>query len=155
MKWKYYIPHTWDKPTDRTVWEDVYLMPALGWENKEEKKSLWLTVDGLGFKPPEDDPFDEMKDYLEIVKKLGDKEFMIDSDQCYMLVQGDDFNMEELLEYAKIFINEVFNDKDIVLIEGKYEDFIGTNEHIGQLEGLGTILEKEYGEPADNEENDD
>lgn len=127
MKWKYHIPHIWDKPTDRTVWEDVYLMPALGWENKEEKMSAWLTVDALRKKPTGENP-DEMEDYQDALKKLKNHDYVIDRDLCSMIVRTEDFNMEELLGYAKIFIKEIFNDEDIVLVEGTFEDFVGTHE---------------------------
>ena len=156
MEWLYYIPHRWDKPTDRTVWEDVYLMPALGWEDKREKMSIWLEVDALRKKPAEEN-FDEMKEYIDALKKLKDQDYVIDSDICIMIVRTEDFDMEELLEYAKVFIKDVFHDEDIVLVKGTYEDFVGTNAHAGTLEGLGTILEQEYGdaEDKDGEENDD
>jgi len=59
-----------------------------------------------------------------------------------MLVRVKDFNMEELLHYVKIFIKEIFNDHEVVLIEGTWEDSQGTNEHIRRLETIASILEK-------------
>jgi hypothetical protein len=44
VRWKYHLPHTWNSPEDRTVWEDVYLMPEDG---SMKGKSIWFTLDTL------------------------------------------------------------------------------------------------------------
>ena len=143
MEWKYYIVHTWKKPSDRHVWEDVYLMPIKGWKQGEKKVSVWLTVDALG-KPPPEEELDELKEYQEDLEKLGKREYVIDRKTCDMLVRTVDFNMEELLNYAKTFIEEIFNDHEIVLVEGTFDDFRGTNENIIFLEELfNTIVQAE------------
>jgi len=144
MEWLYYIPHVWDSPEDKALWEDVYLMPKKGWKDKKERVSIWLTVDGLGEKPPEDDPYDEMKYYLENIEEIGDKEYVIDRKHCNMLINKKFFNLHELLEYTKIFIKEIFNDQNPILVEGTIEDFAGTNEHAGIVEGIGTRLKEEF-----------
>lgn len=46
MKWKYYIPHVWESPESRTVWEDVWLLPEDG---SNDGKSYWFTLNALTF----------------------------------------------------------------------------------------------------------
>lgn len=140
MKWKYYIVHTWKKPSDRHVWEDVFLMPIKGWKEGEKKVSVWLTVDALGT-PPLEEELDERKEYQEDLKKLGKREYVIDREKCDMLVRAIDFNMEELLHYVKTFIEEIFDVYDVILVKGTFDDFRGTNEHIKFLEELKNTIE--------------
>ena len=53
MRWKYYIPHRWESPDDRTTWEDVWLMPLEGGPELQGV-SLWFTLDAiLAEVPPE------------------------------------------------------------------------------------------------------
>jgi hypothetical protein len=143
MKWFYYIPHTWDSPEERTVWEDVWLMPEAMREN-EDKVSVWLTVDALGNMPPEDDP-EEMEIYRGWLNRLENAEYFIDRDNRQMVVSAGDFNMKEFLEYAKIFLRDVFNEEDIELVEGAYEDFEGTNQHADVLKALEKKIIEERG----------
>jgi hypothetical protein len=143
MKWLYYIPHTWDSPEARTVWEDVWLMPEAIREHAD-KVSVWLTVDALGSKPPEDDP-EEMEVYNGWLDRLKNADYHIDRDQRHMVVSTHDFNLKEFLEYAKIFIREMFNEEDIELNEGAYEDFENTYEHADVLKTLERKIKKAYG----------
>lgn len=147
MKWLYYIPHTWDPPEERTVWEDVWLMPEPMREARD-KSSVWLTVDALGNKPLEDNP-EEMEIYRGWLNRLENADYDIDWDQCHMIVSADNFNMEEFLEYTKIFLREAFNEDNIELIEGTYEDFEGTNEHAGILQALEKKIIEKYGKKKD------
>ncbi len=42
MKWKYFIPHTWDSPTSRQTWAEVWLLPD---DPNYRGDSVWLTID--------------------------------------------------------------------------------------------------------------
>jgi len=143
LRWKYYIPHSWESPESRHVWEDVYLMPDIELPEGEEKVSIWLTVDALGFQPVEGDD-EGWARYWETVEKLRDREYIIDRETCDMAVRVEDFNLLELLGYAAVFIGEVFGDHRVSFLEGTYEEFLGTNDHISLLEELGrAIVERE------------
>ena len=143
MRWTYYIPHTWQTPQDRTVWEDIYLMPETDWPEGQDRVSVWLTVEGLGDTPWEGDEEGWSK-YWTTVEQLKTSEYIINGQDGEMHVRAEDFNLKEFLNYAKAFIRETFGDHDITLVEGTYEDFLGTNEHTAFLEELANrIVEAE------------
>jgi hypothetical protein len=146
MDWLYHIPHVWNSPQDRAIWEDVYLMPSLPLAKAEKRTSIWLTVDALGDEN-DDDPF--AKEWFgEKKKKLGDRGFVIDKKICDMVVKAAHFNKEELLEWARVFIKEVFADPRPVLYEAPFEAFAGTNRHARTISGITDSLAGKMPEEA-------
>jgi hypothetical protein len=135
MKWKYYIPHVWDSPEEKSTWEDVFILPEKKPESGTERKSVWVTVDALGL-PNEEDSV-RMEAFKSFSFKLGEKDHYIDRDQGDMIVRTESFNLKELLEYIKIFIEETFGDDHPEFSEGTVDDFRGTHPHIDFLESLG------------------
>ena len=141
MKWKYYIPHVWDSPEDRTMWEDVWLLPEDG---SNDGKSYWFTLNALTFTAagiegeyPEDpdDPFgfglgERVREVN--LRLLGDKDYFITS-LLEMVARVDDFNRSELLEWTRVFIRDHLNDADPVLVQGAFEDFSGTNNQAAEI----------------------
>ena len=138
MRWVYYVPHAWGEE-ERTVWEDVWLMPESYLQlPPEERTSVWLTVDGYQAEDEELAPdlieektwFDEGE--FEIFEKQG---YIIREEEGDMIVKDRDFSMDELLEWIKIFllettwVKEKYGEFDAVeLVEGTFEDFSGTND---------------------------
>ena len=145
MKWKYYIPHVWKTPDDRTSWEDVFLMP----DNKKKRKSVWLEVSAIGEEPPKEDK-EDLEDYQISLKELGDQDYFLDKKTCCMRVRAVDFNMKELLEYTKIFLKDMFKDKKVVLEESDREEFRGTHDHLGFLDDILTVASGEM--PDENKD---
>jgi hypothetical protein len=127
MNWLYYIPHVWDSPDDRTVWEDVWLLPLVP-RPVDTHSSIWLTVDALGPIPGKKDK-DGLEDYYTRLRRLDDRDYVIDIPVCNMYVRACNFNLEELLFYAELFILDTFKDPDPHLVPGFFEDFAGTNAH--------------------------
>ena len=139
MKWKYYIPHYWESPEDRTIWEDVYLMPPDG---MSEDKSIWFTLDAISSPPaglPDGDEWFEPRDKTRArnLGYLGDREYLI-TDAPDMLIRNEDFNLRELLEWTKVFIRDHLGDPEPVLVEGSFDDFSGTNKHASEV---GRVIE--------------
>ena len=143
MKWKYYIPHVWDSPEDRTLWEDVWLLPE---DNSNGGKSYWFTLNALTFGAAgiegeyphdADDPFGFGAANAQAVREmnlqlLGDKDYFL-TPLLDMVARVDDFNVSELLEWTKVFIRDHFSDPDPVLVLGDYEDFSGTNNQAAEI----------------------
>ena len=147
MKWKYYIPHVWNSAEDRTLWEDVWLLPEDG---SNGGKSYWFTLNALSFgaagidgEYPEDpdDPlcgFGGSKLVREMnLRLLGDKDYFI-TPLLDMVARVEDFNMHELLEWTKLLIRVHLGDPEPELVKGDFEDFTGTN---GQVSEIGRIVE--------------
>jgi ankyrin repeat protein len=91
VRWKYHIPHVWKSPEDRTVWEDVYLMPEDG---SMKGKSIWFTLNaltvgaaGLGNDFP--DTAEEIREFN--LRLLGDKDYFI----TLMIEKGVDLTKED------------------------------------------------------------
>lgn len=156
MKWKYYIPHVWKSPEDRTVWEDVWLLPEDG---RNDGKSYWLTLNALTFGAAgvegeyphdPDDPlglFGGRQGVREMnLRLLGDKDYFI-TPVLDMVARIDDFNMRELLEWTKLFIREHFGDSEPELVKGEYEEFGGSNPQAAEIgrisEGLAAGIPEE------------
>jgi hypothetical protein len=129
MKWLYYVPHVWESPSDRTVWEDVYIMLA----DSLRDRSIWLTVAGL-------DSWIEGVDDPAYYETEGDarrrRNFqLLDGHICYispvqsMLVDAKDFDLEELLDWTRLYICLTFNDPAPELVPGTHDDFAGSNRH--------------------------
>jgi hypothetical protein len=150
MNWLYHIPHVWKSPLDRALWEDVYLMLSGPLEKAEKRSSVWLTVDALG-EANADDAF--MKEWFEEKNRLlGDRDFVIDKKKCDMVVRATDFNKEELLHWARIFVKEVFADPWPVLFEAPFEAFAGTNRHAQTISGIADSLAGKMPEEAADDE---
>lgn len=142
MKWKYYIPHVWESPESRTVWEDVWLLPEDG---SNDGKSYWFTLNALRFgaagiegEYPQD-PDDPLCGFggSELVREmnlrlLGDKDYFI-TPLLDMVARVDDFNLHELLEWTILFIKDHFGDPEPELVQGDYEDFAGTNRQASEI----------------------
>lgn len=142
MKWRYYIPHVWDSPEDRALWEDVYLLPEDG---RNDGRSYWFTLNALTFgaagmdsEYPED-PDDPLGGFggstliREVnLRLLGDRDYLI-TPSLDMVARVDDFNMQELLEWTKIFIRDHFGDPEPELVQCDYENFAGTNPHASEV----------------------
>ena len=127
MNWLYFIPHVWDSPDDRTIWEDVYILPLFP-RSGDDGSSVWLTVYALGPRPDSRDRL-ELDHYARCRRKLHGRDYMIDRPICNMYVRTLDFNLAELLFYAEFFIFDSFGDPDPRLVPGRREDFAGTNAH--------------------------
>ena len=127
MNWLYYIPHVWDSPDDRTVWEDVWLLPCCP-RRAESHSSIWLTVDALGPYPAKKDK-EGTENYFVRLRRLDGRDYIIDLPICNMYVRAANFNLEELLFYTELFILDTFKDPDPRLVPGRFEDFAGTNAH--------------------------
>ncbi|HSB09198.1 MAG TPA: hypothetical protein VLM38_06775 [Blastocatellia bacterium] len=149
MKWKYCIPHVWNSPEDRTVWEDVYLLPE---DRSNGGKSYWFTLNALTFgaagideqyPTDPDDPFGfgarELVREMNL-RLLGDRDYFI-TPVLDMVARVDDFNMSELLEWTKVFIRDHFGDPDPVLVQGELSDFAGTNNHAAEIGRITEALE--------------
>ncbi|MCC6395851.1 MAG: hypothetical protein IT282_02460 [Bacteroidetes bacterium] len=105
MRWKYWLPVTGAQRDERTALEDLYLLPEDG---SSGGQSYWITLEGLlSFTGGTRE---------EKLERLGGSEYVI-SDTLDMLVRKDDFNREEVLAWAKVFINVRFGDPNPVLIE--------------------------------------
>lgn len=147
MRWRYFIPHRWTSPENRTRWEDVWLLPEDGGEGG---KSYWFTLNALTFGAAgvdEEYPVDP-DDPLSIfggghlvremnLRLLGDRDHFV-TRTLDMVARVDDFNLRELLEWTTIFIREHFGDPAPELIEGRREDFDGSN---AQAREIGRIAE--------------
>ena len=147
MKWKYYIPHVWDSPEDRTLWEDVWLLAQDG---SNGGKPYWFTLNALSFMADgvegeyPDDPDDLVGGLggFQLVREmnlrlLGDKDYFI-TPVLDMVARVEDFNMHELLEWTRILIRDHLGDPEPELVEGDFEDFTGANRHVSEI---GRILE--------------
>jgi hypothetical protein len=136
MIWYYYIPHLWEE--ERVVWEDVYLMADINPEHKQlwidiDKglPSLWLTVDGLAseeFHDQDDEFLDETE--KEDLEHCG---VVIRLDTGDMIVNTQDFNKKELLEWAKLYL-QVRGHTVNEMKEGTYRMFQGSNPHAVAIE---------------------
>lgn len=142
MKWKYYIPHVWESPEDRTLWEDVWLLPDDG---RNGGKSYWFTLNALTFgaagidgEYPQD-PDDPLVGFggSKLVKEmnlglLGDRDYFI-TPKLDMVARVDNFNLHELLDWTRIFIRDHFSDAEPELVPADYEDFAGTNNQASEI----------------------
>jgi hypothetical protein len=156
MRWKYYVPHTWDSPEDRTTWEDVYLTLEAG---AAESDSLWLTVDAGMTDQDVEEAAEEWSerladsDHADLMGRwlqVGDREFIVTPD-VDMWIRQEDFDMHELLDWVTTFLTGFLGDPDPVLVEATFEDFAGTNEHARDISAMGDSLIAEL-EDEDGEE---
>ncbi|MCL4295599.1 MAG: hypothetical protein KJ077_07720 [Anaerolineae bacterium] len=128
MIWKYRIPHIWE--ADRTVWEDVYLLPD---HPGYTAQALWLTIDALGFY--------EGSERDEAESRLGDQSYVIEGTN--MLVWAEDFSKPELLKWVGIWL-EANGLPVTALEEGTAQEFRGRT-------ALDEALQTIYAEMKDNE----
>jgi hypothetical protein len=156
MKWKYYIPHVWNSPEDRTVWEDVWLLPEDG---SNDGKSYWFTLNALCFGAAgidaeyphdPDDPFGGFGGSEAVramnLQLLGDRDYFI-TPVLDMVARVEDFNLRELLAWTTVFIKDHFGDPDPELVPGDYEEFGGTNAQVLEIGRITEALES--GVPED------
>lgn len=150
MRWKYYIPHAWDSPEDRTVWEDVWLLPEDG---SNDGQSYWFTLNALSFGAAgidgeypydPDDPFGFGAAHAQAVREtnlklLGEKDYFI-TPLLDMVARVDNFNMQELLEWTRLFIRVHFGDPEPELVLAEYEEFVGTNRHASEIGRINEAL---------------
>ncbi|MGO9569300.1 MAG: hypothetical protein ACLP5H_17325 [Desulfomonilaceae bacterium] len=120
MKWKYYIPHVWDKP--RQSWEDFYLLPC---DPSYRGDSIWLTIDALGDGQSRGAMF-QGEDFKRLEKELEGRDYIINGTD--MVVKGWAFTKHEFLKWVKVWLEENGFDVD-ELVEAPLEDFEGTNQH--------------------------
>lgn len=118
LRWKYFIPHTWDEP--RTSWEDVYLLPE---DVPYDGDAIWLTVHALD----EDTP-------AELCEKLGEANFVIEGDN--MFIRPTDFSMDELLRWAEIYLEQTSGRRVSRLREAPASEFAGRSVHAGIVTGF-------------------
>lgn len=142
MKWKYYIPHVWESPEARTIWEDVWLLPD---SPPRETRSYWFTLDALGPANSNDPYLQEWRQYHEA--KLGDRDYLI-TDVLDLLIPVQDFNLHELLEWTKFFIQVHFDDPEPELVLGTFDEF--SNRQAGEIRRIRETLQ-EKGEDAAEE----
>jgi len=154
MKWKYHIPHKWESPEARHVWEDVWLMPA---DPDYSGKSLWITVDALGDVNNPEHGSERAAFQAKALAKLGDNDTWVryPGDQSDpgtdMIVRVVDFSREELIEWVRFWMMEVGLEVD-ELVEAPFDDFRGTNTHAIQLAAVRdeyTAQQQEQGENGD------
>jgi hypothetical protein len=121
MRWKYFIPHVWNRT--RQAWEDIYLLPA---DELYKGQALWLTVDALGDRTNVEHGTDREEFQVEALKKLGDRPYLIDG--ADMIVRSADFSMDELLDWVRIWLRE--NRLTVTdLVEASVEEFSGKAFH--------------------------
>ena len=150
MEWKYFIPHEWKSPEQRTQWEDVWLLPEDG---SNEGKSYWFTLNALTYgaagiadeyQYEPDDPLCGFAGSPMVREKnlqlLGDREYFT-TPLCDMVARIDDFNMYELLEWTTLFIRVQFGDPEPELIPGSYDEFAGSNQHADEIGRIREALE--------------
>jgi len=155
MKWKYYIPHVWNSPDDRTLWEDVWLLPEDGSPEDGCKagKSYWFTLNALSFGAAgidgeyphdPDDPFGGFAGSPAIrainLRLLGDRDYFI-THLLDMVARVEDFNLPELLDWTRVLIKDHFGDPDPELVPGAYDEFGGTNQHANEIGRIAEALE--------------
>jgi len=130
--WKYRIPHVWESPEERTVWEDVYLM--LG-DGSMEGKSVWFTLNALSAAPAglETNLPDTPEGVRELnLRMLRDEDFYLTS-TADMVARIEDFNRKELLDWTARFITARFGDTNPTLVEGTEEEFACSNPHASEI----------------------
>ncbi|MGD9244302.1 MAG: hypothetical protein PVH36_05175 [Desulfobacterales bacterium] len=132
MKWKYHIPHVWER--ERQVWEDIYLMPL---DKNWKEGSIHLTIDALGnIENPEHG--DEREEFQkEFKEKLEEENYYISG--ADMIVNSEDFNKKELIDWVIVWLKEQ-NLPVSELIEAPIEDFAETNEHAKMVSELKKLI---------------
>jgi hypothetical protein len=140
MRWKYYIPHVWDSPHQRTVREDVWLLPEHG---MTEGRSYWFTLNALtseaaGMEGKYPDDSDQAVREMNL-QLLGDRDYFI-TPVFDMVARVENFNMAELLEWTKLFIRVQFGDAEPVLVECDLEDFGGANRYVDEIRRIAAAI---------------
>jgi hypothetical protein len=128
MKWRYHIPHTWEPPSQRMGWADVWLLPD---DPGYHGESIWLTIDALGGGA---DDMDRGEFREEALNKLGDFDFWIRTSDdtstlkdCDMIVRAEDFDRAEFLGWVQKWI-ETQGLKFSGLVEAGFKEFENSNE---------------------------
>lgn len=128
MKWKYHIPHTWEPPTQRMGWADIWLLPD---DPAYDGESLWLTIDALSGGADDMEPGEFRQEALQ---KLGDRDLWIrcGDDACTakdsdMIVHAEDFDRTEFLGWVQRWIaNQGWMFSGFT--EAPFEDFQNSND---------------------------
>ena len=146
-KWLYHIPHTTFEvdPEERTDWEDIWLTPEDDdyrdyiFHEEDEANSFWLTVEGHGMIVRRA-RFDTDEAYLNALKEYMDsfrgKSYLLDEDTGTLKIPFQDFNKQELLGWALVFLKYMGVKNVIDLQEVEFEDFPGVNEQTIMLEEI-------------------
>jgi hypothetical protein len=140
MKWKYYIPRLWDSPEQRTIREDVWLLPE---DTPNDGKSYWFTLNALtseaaGIEGKYRDDSDEAVREMHL-RLLGNREYFI-TPVFDMVARVENFNIDDLLEWTKLFIRVQFGDAEPVLVEGDLEDFGGASRYVDEIRRIAAAI---------------
>ncbi|HEX6290827.1 MAG TPA: hypothetical protein VFZ66_16705 [Herpetosiphonaceae bacterium] len=121
MRWKFYIPHTWDTP--RTIWEDVYLLPD---DPECSKPPIWLTLDAIGGQTYAGHGM-RKAEYKRLTRtRFAERGYWIEG--CYMCVHANTFSKDELLAWVHVWLHERgFTVSE--LVEVALEDLEPTGDH--------------------------
>jgi len=107
MKWKYYIPHIWDKPYH--VWEDIWMKPDDPNFQGNMGNMINLTIDALG--ALEDDDNEKVRKLAKYLKSTGKEywawpyprgEFW--EDNVSMIINVKHFTRDDVINYARIYL---------------------------------------------------
>ena len=110
MRWKFSFPGASSTSGERTALEDLYLLPEDG---SSGGRSYWVTVEGLqSFTGGTRE---------EKLARLAGREFDI-TDTMDMLVHQEDFDKSELLQWARVFIQNRFGDPHPELVEAEGDE---------------------------------
>jgi predicted protein tyrosine phosphatase len=110
MRWKFCLPSAGSAGSQRLALEDLYLVPEDG---SSSGRSYWVTVEALcSFTGGTRE---------EKLERLAGKEFDI-SDTMDMLVHREDFDRRELLEWARVFIQNRLGDPHPELVEAEGDE---------------------------------
>jgi hypothetical protein len=130
MNWKYYIPAVWE-PDERQTWEDVWLLPD---DETYHGASIWLTIDSLT------SAVEYLSEEQIQAPEIQAGDFHINGTD--MLVGVKDFSREEILDWTKVWLSE--SGLPVAgLVEGKFEEFEGTNDEARAIAQAKEKLEKE------------
>jgi hypothetical protein len=128
MKWKYHIPHTWEPPSQRMGWADVWLLPD---DPAYDGDSVWLTIDALGGGADDMEPGEFRREALE---KLGGRDFWIktaddasSAKDCDMIVRAENFDRAEFLVWVQKWI-ESQGWQFSSLLQAPFEEFENSNQ---------------------------
>jgi hypothetical protein len=131
MKWKYHVAHDWESPSQRSAWEDVYLMPD---EPGFKGDSVWFSVYAADLEDPKANLSAEGR------ARLAADGYWVDGTD--LVVRGRDLARDEIVKWAELWLKQNGFAVD-GLVEGTLDDFQGTNEHAKMIDLLRTTLGEE------------
>lgn len=124
LRVRYRFAHEWESP--RSIWEDVYLLVD---EPRFAGPGIHLTVVGVG------DARVDAEDRSAAVERLAGREYVIDREAGDMYVHTDDFTKAELLEWTRVFLEDIGVSAD-QLVEAPLSFFVGRIAHADFVEAL-------------------